>query len=108
MEMVEANGELPFTVVRRYRVRAKKGPNTRALSQSDVEALELSHRSYGHLNFRELTDISHEEAAYRKADGGDMRYEDFLEESPDREERARDIAEISAFIPLTYGKGLLI
>lgn len=92
---VERNGELPFEVVGRYRLRAQRSPNIRRLSESDIEALEDAYQRFGHLDFRDLTELGHEEPAYIKADGREMRYEDFLEESPDRGERAEDLAEIS-------------
>lgn len=94
-EMLERNGEPPFKVVSRYKVRAERSANRRLLSASDAEALDHAHRLYGHLSFREITELSHDEFAYQNADGGEMRYEDFLEDGPDREERAEDLAEVS-------------
>jgi hypothetical protein len=82
-------------VVNCYKVTAERSANTRRLSKSDVEALENAHRLYGHLSFRALADLSHEEFAYQNVDGGDMRYEDFLEDAPDKEDRISDLIEVS-------------
>jgi uncharacterized phage-associated protein len=100
LQAVERNGKLPFRVVSRYHVEADRDANPRLLSESDVEALRFALEQYGHLSFDELTALSHQEEAYRRADGGRMRYEDFLEETPDRDERAADLAEVSRHVAL--------
>lgn len=95
VQMIERNGRIPFTVQERYCVVAERDADQRVLSASDMEALSHAFERYAHLSFEALTDLSHEDKAYLSAEGGEMRYEDLLEETADREERARDLAEIS-------------
>lgn len=100
IQAVERNGALPFRIKHRYCVEADRDANLRLLSESDVEALKFALDRYGHLSFDELTALSHSEEAYRRADGGRMCYEDFLDETPDRDERAADLAETSRHVAL--------
>jgi uncharacterized phage-associated protein len=91
------NGNLPIAVDRDdYVVTASRGPNTRRLSDSEVEALGWAVENYADLSFDELVELSHREEAYRKAEGGLMHYEDMLDPVPDREERARELAETAS------------
>lgn len=100
IEALERNGALPFRVVHNYRVEAERDANMRVLSESDVEALSFALKEYGERSFDELTELSHEEEAYLRAGGGPMRYEDFLEETPDRKERAADLADVARYAVL--------
>ena len=86
------NGRVPFAVSDRdYVVAADRPPNSRRLSKSDIEALRWAAENYADLSFDDLVVISHGEAAYQKADGGMMSYEDMLEDSPDKQARIRDL-----------------
>jgi uncharacterized phage-associated protein len=74
--------QLPFAVTERYRVTANRAPDLDKLSESDIEALDEAWREYSHMDFTNLTDASHEDPAYRKAElegRRDMLYADFLE-----------------------------
>jgi uncharacterized phage-associated protein len=91
---LQTNGKIPVTVREDdHVVIPGRDPNTRKLSESDIEALSWSVTSYANLSFDELLELSHEEEAYQKADGGRMRYEDMLEPTSDRENRAQELAE---------------
>lgn len=88
------NGRVPFTVQDDdHIVIPDRDPNRQKLSQSDQKALAWAVEHYADLSFDELLELSHEEEAYQKADGGRMRYEDMLEPSSDREGRAQELAE---------------
>lgn len=95
IQMVHCNWEIPFRVENKFRIIAERCPNMRLLSKSDVDALEESFNQYGHLSFDELVDISHDDPAYLNADGIEMSYEDFLEDTPDKESRIADLREVS-------------
>ncbi len=60
-------------VEQNYCVSGKTEANLDFLSESDLEALDYAIKEYGHLSFKELTDISHDEA-YESAG-----YNDFIE-----------------------------
>jgi uncharacterized phage-associated protein len=95
---LQSNGGLPFKVRDNdHVVVAERESNKARLSESDVQALDWAVNNYAHLTFNELLELSHEEEAYRKADGGRMRYEDMLEHTPDRDQRAEDIAENASY-----------
>lgn len=84
--------ERPFEVRNQYTVHAKHPASApQHLSESDVEALEWAFGKYAHLNFRQLTDLTHREPAWVNAEGQFMRYEDFLEDGPDKEALAEEI-----------------
>jgi hypothetical protein len=91
---LQTNGKIPFTVREEdYTVIPDRDANISRLSESDREALAWSINNYAGLSFDELLELSHEEEAYRRADGGRMRYEDMLDPTPDRDQRAQDLAE---------------
>jgi hypothetical protein len=90
---LESNGHLPLTVSEDFSVTPARDPNLGLLSRSDVEALRWALDTYGDKSFRELLEESHQEEAYRNAEGGRISYEDMLDHSADREERARELAE---------------
>lgn len=91
---LKSNGRIPLRVRENdYVVIPERDPNLRRLSQSEIEALTWAVENYAHLSFDELLELSHEEEAYKKADGGRMKYEDMLEPSPGREHRAAELAE---------------
>jgi hypothetical protein len=91
---LQSNGKPPFSVSDEdHVIIPEREANKARLSQSDIEALSWAVENYADLSFNELLVLSHEEEAYRKADGGRMRYEDMLEPSPDREKRAEDLAQ---------------
>ncbi len=74
--------ELPFSVVREFRVWPRREPDLSRLSQSDLEALNSTWQRLSHLNFRALTKKSHDHPAYKNAEKAGrqmMAYEDFLE-----------------------------
>jgi uncharacterized phage-associated protein len=87
-------GPVPLSVGQQdHVVVAERDPNLAKLSTSDTEALRWAVENYAHLSFRELLELSHEEEAYQKADGGRMRYEDMLDPAPDRDRKALELAE---------------
>lgn len=95
------NRKLPFVVREEdYGVISDRDANTRRLSESDQEALAWALDNYGDLTFEELLELSHDEEAYQKAEGGRMRYEDMLEPTTDRDDRARELAENARYAVL--------
>ena len=98
MLAVGGNGELPFTVGQRWKVTADREPNTRILSESDVEALKHAASEVADLTFDELVERTHRERAYIEANGGRMKYEDLLDVSdPLRDAKAEDLAETAPY-----------
>jgi len=98
---LESNGRVPFTVRQDdHGVIADRDANERRLFDSEKEALAWALENYGDLSFDDLLELSHDEEAYQKAEGGRMRYEDMLEPSPDRERRAKDLAETARYAVL--------
>lgn len=93
------NGRLPFIVNENgWTVEAEREPNLRILAHADVAALRRALDQYGDMSFDELVEITHNDPAYRAANGGRMRYEDFLDpDDPDREIKAEDLAETSRY-----------
>lgn len=92
------NGDLPIRIGERWAVIADRGPNTRILSASDVEALGHAVEEVADLSFGELVDITHADPAYIAANGGRMKYEDMLDEdTPKREEKAAELAETARY-----------
>ena len=91
---LETNGDIPLTVNNKnHIVTPERDANYRRLSNSDREALSWAVDNYAHLSFGELLELSHQEEAYQKAEGGRMRYEDMLEPTPDHASRAQQLAE---------------
>lgn len=93
------NGELAFRVSQKpeYAVLPDRDANMDVLSESDVEALVYSVDNFGDKSFEELMTLTHAEAAYQNAEGDRIRYEDLLDESPDRDERVADIRDTASF-----------
>jgi uncharacterized phage-associated protein len=93
------NGRLPFNVTETgWIVAAEREPNLRILSRSDVAALQRALDRYGDMPFDELVEITHHDPAYRAANGGRMRYEDFLDpDDPELAVKAEDLAESSRY-----------
>lgn len=100
----EMTGEnpLPFEVLfhgNRPNVKPKRQANLDILSESDVKALEYSFATYGHMDFNELSRITHKDPAYAKAEkrglNSEIRYEDFIENSDYRNEIIQDLREIA-------------
>jgi uncharacterized phage-associated protein len=88
---LQSNGHLPLAVLDDQVVTAERGPNLRRLSSSDVEALSWALSTYGDVPFDDLVEESHAEEAYRKADGGVMRYEDMLDPIGNRAAREAEL-----------------
>ena len=87
-------GPLPFQIGRAWRVVAEREANTRLLSESDIEALAYGLEQVVGRSFDDLVRATHDEKAYIEANGGLMKFEDFLDEDdPDRDEKAADLAE---------------
>lgn len=88
--------DLPFDVEGRFNVRARRAPDTRKLSASDIEALEHAWNEFADLNFRRRTDMSHRHPAYSKAiESAElvMDYADFLEANGDAEKNLEELRE---------------
>ena len=92
-----SNGPLPFTVdPRGWSVRADRGANEALLSKSDVDALRKALNHVADLSFAELVEITHDDPAYRAANGGRMRYEDMLDwNDPEHEALAEELSDSS-------------
>ena len=95
---LQGNGSLPFNVTKqKYAVIPDREPNNGRLSDSDRESLAWAVANYADLSFEELLELSHEEEAYQKADGGRMAYEDMLDPSRDRDTRASELAQTARY-----------
>jgi uncharacterized phage-associated protein len=98
---LESNVKVPFAVREEdHSVTAERDANKRLLSESDIAALKWALSTYGDMSFDEILELSHEEEAYQKAEGGRIRYEDMLDQTPDRDERARELAENARYAVL--------
>jgi CubicO group peptidase (beta-lactamase class C family) len=94
MLALDTNGPLPFTLGSKWRVLPEREANSRLLSASDVEALGYGLEQVRGKSFDDLVRMTHDEPAYIEANGGRMKYEDFLDEDdPHRADRAADLAE---------------
>lgn len=93
------NSPLPFQVsANKWQVVVDREPNTRLLSESDVEALHHGLEQVKDRSFNELVELTHLEPAYIQADGGRMKFEDLLaEDDPDRAEKVADLRETARF-----------
>lgn len=90
------NGELPFSIGDRWEIVPDREANERRLSKSDVEALEYAVKEYAGRSFDELYAESHNDPAYIAANGGAMRYEDFIPaDDPQREEKIEYLQEVA-------------
>ena len=86
------NGKLPFTVGERWIVSAERGANLRLLSDTDVSALSDAVDFVAPLSFGELVDITHDDPAWRNANGGRMMYEDMFDAAdPELLDRVEDL-----------------
>jgi hypothetical protein len=94
MLALESNGPLPFQIVSPWRVIPDREANVRLLSESDMEALAHGLRQVEGRTFYDLVRATHDEKAYIEANGGLMKFEDFLDETdPDHDEKAAYLAE---------------
>ena len=55
-----------------YTITSSREPNLKILSQSEIESLDFAIDEYGHLSFNKLETLSHQEAAFQKADENDF------------------------------------
>jgi uncharacterized phage-associated protein len=86
------NGPLPFKVGENWAVTADREANVRMLSRSDVSALASALDEVADLSFDDLVEITHDDVAYRAANGGRMKYEDMLDhDDPEYEFLVEDI-----------------
>ncbi len=93
-----SNGRLPFRVTDTYEVKPEREANLRHLSVSDQKALEHGAAMVQDKSFDELYDLTHEDPAYLKAEGGVIDYRDFFDEDdPDREAKAEDLSEVARY-----------
>lgn len=60
-----------FEISNRYIIKSKRKANSEYLSESDIECLDEAIKQYGHLNFSDLRDRSHDDA-FRAADYNDV------------------------------------
>lgn len=84
-----------------FRVNARREPDMRKLSKSDVEALEHGWARCGGADFSRRTDDSHSDPAYKNAEeAGRLRmyWEDFIDESDDRDAKIADLKEVSSMV----------
>lgn len=58
-------------------------PNPEVLSESDLECLNESIKRYGHLSFKELTDLSHDDAWYAADENDLIDLEEIIATLPD-------------------------
>jgi len=94
MLALETNGPLPFQIGRAWCVVAEREANARLLSESDIEALAYGLEQVAGRSFDDLVRATHDEKAYIEANGGLMRFEDFLDEDdPHHDEKSADLAE---------------
>ena len=92
MLALNGNGRLPIRVGDRWTVTAERSANSQILSKSDVEALQWAVEEVADLSFNELVAKTHADPAYIAAEGGRMKYEDFLDvDDPKRKEKAADL-----------------
>ena len=91
------NGQLPFSVGEQWQITPSRGANQRRLSESDREALRHALKEYAGRSFDELYVESHDDPAYIAANGGSMRYEDFIpEDDPQRQDKIEYIQEVAS------------
>jgi uncharacterized phage-associated protein len=99
---LNSNGALPFRVESgSFRVYADRGPNTKRLSASDVEALEHGLKEAGDSSFDELMERTHRDPAYLNAVAGSMDYRDFIPKNdPQREKKIEYLEDVAPFAVL--------
>lgn len=92
----------PF-YVRGYTIRPGRPPDLDVFSRSELDALDLGWRRYGHLGFSARTLRSHQHPAWQRAwDAGRNRMDwaDFLEGENDTAEARADLAEVGLSLRL--------
>ena len=91
------NGKLPFRVEpETFGVYGDRGPNTKRLSASDIEALRYGWGEVHDKTFDELVLQTHNDPAYRNANAGPMDYRDFLPPSdPDIKKKIEYLEEVA-------------
>ncbi|RUM21509.1 DUF4065 domain-containing protein [Rhizobium phaseoli] len=98
MIALKSNGDLPFEVDQRHKVRAAREANGRMLSGTDVEALQFGVDHVKNRTFDDIYRETHDDPAYINAGGGPMDYRDFLDESdPDKVEKTSLIEETARY-----------
>jgi hypothetical protein len=98
MIALESNGELPFRIDQGHRVYGDRGPNTRRLSESDMEALDVGVQHVDGKSFEALYQETHADPAYLRAEGGQMDYREFIPDEDElKAEKAEAIAETARF-----------
>jgi hypothetical protein len=88
-------GEIPYPVY-----QPREAPDMDALSETDLIVLDHVAAEHGSKEFKQLKDLTHEMAAYKRAWRDDqnrkrfaMKFEDFFVETPDRLDLLADIKE---------------
>jgi len=91
------NGKLPFRVeADTFRVYGERGPNTKRLSASDVEALEYGWNEVHDKSFDELVLKTHNDPAFQNAVAGAMDYRDFISQTdPQRKRKIEYLEEVA-------------
>jgi hypothetical protein len=93
---LENNGDVQFRVQseRPFTVTALRDANPRALSESDIEALELGAALVKGKTFRQLLEETHGDPAYERADGELIDYRDMIaDDDPQKDEKRAYIEE---------------
>lgn len=95
LEAVELD-RLPFRVEDRFHIVAERSADERKLSASDRKTLDDAIARYAHLSFGKLTQLTHAEPAYERAEPmGRMSYEDFVDEGGDRDAKIDELREVA-------------
>jgi uncharacterized phage-associated protein len=92
------NDPMPFEVRDRYWVYPTRAPNTKLLSDSDMEALDLAYVAHSTKSFRELEHLTHAEDAYVSAveQGRNLDYRDMIDDDDGAAElKRRDLERTS-------------
>lgn len=81
-------------------LRARTKPDLDVFSESEVQSLAAVVEEFGQVRAKQLVDLTHEHAAYRRADAGrcqgssvDLPYEYFFDDAPDNLMAVRGLAE---------------
>lgn len=88
-------------VLRGYRLQVRDScdPDMSVLSESDMEALEYGYRQSGILTFDERTAATHGHD-WQTGRLGTMRYEDMIEDRPDKAEKVAFLRETAPYLRL--------
>ena len=74
----------------------RREPNMEMFSRTDIECLTNALKKYGRRKFGNLSDISHDEPAWKNApENGAMDYEDMIDKSPKQKEIIQNLKEHS-------------